>query len=172
MSRAWWVGMLALVTGCVTAPPPPPPPREAPAAPAAAPAPSVLLLSAADLLFAQGDYARAREAYSDFVRRYPDDAAASRAYETRDVLDVLGATREEVSRLEAQVRDMREQAEATARDLERLRRDLGARQAELARVRQELGERQAELARLNAEAEQLRADLEKLKSVDLRLERR
>jgi TolA-binding protein len=171
MRRAWWLGVLALATGCVTAPPPPAPPREAPA-PAAAPAPSALLLAAADRLFAEGDYPRAREAYSDFVRRYPDDVAASRAYETRDVLDVLAASRDEVSRLDAEVRRMRDQAEAAERDLERLRRDLGVRQAELARVRQELGERQAELARLNAEAEQLRADLEKLKNVDLRLERR
>jgi hypothetical protein len=171
MSRGWLLAPLAVVMGCSTVPPPPPPPVVV-ATPVVAPAPSVLLLALADRLFVQGDYTRAREAYSDFARRYPDEPAAARALGTRDVLDLLGTTRNEVSRLDAEIGLMREQSQATERDLERLRQDLGARAAELARVRKELGEPQAELTRLLAEAEQLRADLEMLKSVDLRLERR
>lgn len=171
MSRGRWLAILVLVTGCAAAPAPP----VARVAPSPVPGPpplSALLLGRADSLFAQGDYARALEAYSDFARQYPDDGATARVIATRDALDVLGATREEVIRLNAEVAYLREQAHDTAHDLERLRRELGARAAELGRVRQELGERQAELARLLAEVEQLRADLERLKSVDLRLERR
>jgi septal ring factor EnvC (AmiA/AmiB activator) len=126
--------------------------------------PSVFLLAEADGLLADGNYTEAVPAYQEFLRVFPDDAAASRVRATLSVLSSLVATTAEVIRL-------RDQTEGTERDLARARRDLTARQTELTRLRQELAERQAELARLTAETEGLRADLERLKSVDLRLER-
>jgi TolA-binding protein len=169
MRRAWWFLGLAMLTGCATvapgpAPPPPPPPP--------APSPSSLLLARADRLLVQGDYDEARRAYGDFASQYPDDGATPRALATRDALDVLAASGEELARINADAAQLRQQIEGSERELARLRRDLSARDSEVARVRQELAERQAELTRLSTEAEKLRADLEKLKNVDLRLERR
>ena len=174
MSGARWLAALALLAGCVTAPPPPAPVVAPPPAPAPAPAPtpSALLLARADRLLVQGDYAQASQAYADFARQYPDDRDAPRGLAARDALETLAASREAVSRLTAEVLGMKEQAQDAERDLDRLRRELGARAAELARVRQELGERQADLTKLLAEVAELRANVERLKNVDLRLERR
>lgn len=171
MRHGWWLAA-GLIIGCAT-PPLPPAPMVIPApAPAPMPKPSALLLDRADDLLVQGEYDQARQAYSKFAREYPDEGATPRVLAARDVLGTLAAARAEVVRLDAEVLRMKEQAQDTERELDRLRRDVATRAGELARVRQDLGERQAELARLLAEAEQLRTDLEKLKSVDLRLERR
>lgn len=164
MRRSWWPPAIVLMTGCAAVPPAPAPPPS--------PSPSSILLTRADGLLVQGDYEGAEHAYTDFARQYPDDTAAPRARATRDVLQSLAGANHEVVRINADVLRMREQAQDTERELDRLRRDLGTRETELARARQELGERQAELTRLLTEAERLRTDLEKLKSVDLRLERR
>jgi chromosome segregation ATPase len=126
--------------------------------------PSVMLLAEADELLSEGNRVNAVLAYEDFLKRFPDDAAAARVRATRDILSSLEETTAEVLRL-------REQTQAAERDLGRLRRDLVVRQGEVTRLRQELAERQAELARLTEEADNLRLDLERLKSVDLRLER-
>ena len=126
--------------------------------------PSVLLLAEADGLLAEGQYDSAVRAYEDFLRLFPQDAAASRVRATREILSSLVTTNAEVAQL-------REQTQVTERDLARLRRELTVRQTELSRLRQELADRQAELTRLTEEADDLRQDLERLKSVDLRLER-
>lgn len=171
MTPARRLAALALLAGCATAPSPSVPVVAPAPVLAPTPSPSALLLARADRTLAQGDYAQARQAYDDFVQRYPEDAATPRVLATRDVLQNLTGARDEVTRLSAEVLQVKEQGHDTERDLDRLRRDLAGRVTELARVRQELGERQAEVARLLAEADALRADLEKLKSVDRRLER-
>lgn len=162
--RPWWVPALAVLAGCTAVAPRPAPPP--------APTASSILLASADGLLVRGDYNQARQAYAEFARQYPDDGATARARATRDVLDVLIATREEVARIDEEMLEVKEQVEAGERELAHVRRNLSTRDTELVQVRQVLAERQAELARLRAEAEQLRADLEKLKDVDLRLERR
>lgn len=144
----------------VTTPAPVPAPPEAPVPVM----PSTLLLAEADGLLAEENYEDAVHAYGDFLRRFPEDAAAPRVRATREVLSSLVATNAEVVLL-------REQTQVAERDLVRLRRDLSLRQTELGRLRQELADRQAELARLTEESDSLRLDLERLKSVDLRLER-
>jgi hypothetical protein len=140
---------------------PAPVPEPPPSAPVM---PSTLLLAEADGLLSERNYEDAVHAYDDFLRQFPEEAAASRVRATRDVLSSLVETNAEVARL-------REQTQVAERDLVRLRRDLSLRQTELGRLRQELADRQAELARLTAESDSLRLDLERLKSVDLRLER-
>jgi len=165
------LAVLALFAGCATSPSPPVRVVAPAPVPAPAPSPSAVLLARADWTMGQGDYAQARQAYDDFARQYPNDAATPRVLATRNVLETLTAARDEVTRLNAEVLRAKEQGQDIERDLDKLRRDLASRVVELTRMRQELGERQAEVARLLAEADGLRADLEKLKSVDRRLER-
>jgi TolA-binding protein len=156
------VGAIMLcLAGCLT----PPPPR-----------PTAQLLTHADRLVAQGDFAGAVDAYEDILVAYPDDPLAPRARAGREAAARIVVSRREVDgeierlRAELAARD----AELAAREaaLSELRQELTARAGEVSRLQQELSSRQAELQRLAAEADRLRGDLEKLKHLDLKLERR
>jgi hypothetical protein len=100
-------------------------------------------LAEADRLAREGDWPAAVAAYDDYLARYPDSWAASRALETRDTLAATLSARAEVARL----------------------------RQEVARLREELTRRESDLTRVRQEADRLRSDLERLKQIDLRLER-
>ena len=113
--------------------------------------PAALLLVRADRAADELRFRQALALYDEFLARYPEDAAAARALESRDTVAAIVTTREELARLRSELR---------ARDSEvtKLREDV-------ARLRQEVMSRQAE-------TDKLRADLERIKEMDLRLERR
>jgi len=113
--------------------------------------PAAMLLVRADRAADELRFRQALALYDEFLTRYPDDADAARALESRDTVAAIVTTREELARLRSELR---------ARDSEvtKLREDV-------ARLRQEVMSRQAE-------TDKLRADLERIKEMDLRLERR
>jgi len=113
--------------------------------------PAAMLLVRADRAADELRFRQALALYDEFLTRYPDDADAARALESRDTVAAIVTTREELTRLRSELR---------ARDSEvtKLREDV-------ARLRQEVMSRQAE-------TDKLRADLERIKEMDLRLERR
>jgi hypothetical protein len=134
--------------------------------------PAATALGAADALAERGEHGLALDAYDDFLRRFPDDAGATRARATRETLAELLASRRELVRL-------RQALEAREEELARLREALHRREADLARRDGDAARRDADLARarqevtrLTAEADRLRSDLERLKQVDIRLERK
>ena len=113
--------------------------------------PAALLLVRADRAADELRFRQALALYDEFLTRYPDDAAAARALESRDTVAAIVTTREELARLRSELR-------ARESEVTKLRDDV-------ARLRQELMSRQAE-------TDKLRADLERIKEMDLRLERR
>jgi predicted RNase H-like nuclease (RuvC/YqgF family) len=110
-----------------------------------------MLLVRADRAADELRFRQALALYDEFLTRYPDDAAAPRALESRDTVAAIVTTREELARLRSELR-------ARESEVTKLRDDV-------ARLRQELMSRQAE-------TDKLRADLERIKEMDLRLERR
>jgi predicted RNase H-like nuclease (RuvC/YqgF family) len=113
--------------------------------------PAAMLLVRADRAADELRFRQALALYDEFLTRYPDDAAAARALESRDTVAAIVTTREELARLRSELRS-RESEVTKLRD-------------DVARLRQELMSRQAE-------TDKLRADLERIKEMDLRLERR
>jgi predicted RNase H-like nuclease (RuvC/YqgF family) len=113
--------------------------------------PAAMLLVRADRAADELRFRQALALYDEFLTRYPDDAAAARALESRDTVAAIVTTREELARLRSELR-------ARESEVTKLRDDV-------ARLRQELMSRQAE-------TDKLRADLERIKEMDLRLERR
>ena len=113
--------------------------------------PAAMLLVRADRAADELRFRQALALYDEFLTRYPEDAAAARALESRDTVAAIVTTREELARLRSELR-VRES------EVTRLREDV-------ARLRQEVMSRQAE-------TDKLRADLERIKEMDLRLERR
>jgi peptidoglycan hydrolase CwlO-like protein len=113
--------------------------------------PAAMLLVRADRAADELRFRQALALYDEFLTRYPDDAAAARALESRDTVAAIVTTREELARLRSELR-------ARESEVTKLRDDV-------ARLRQELTSRQAE-------TDKLRADLERIKEMDLRLERR
>jgi len=113
--------------------------------------PAAMLLVRADRAADELRFRQALALYDEFLTRYPEDAAAARALESRDTVAAIVTTREELARLRSELR-VRES------EVTKLREDV-------ARLRQEVMSRQAE-------TDKLRADLERIKEMDLRLERR
>lgn len=113
--------------------------------------PAATLLVRADRAADELRFRQALALYDEFLTRYPDDAAAARALESRDTVAAIVTAREELARLRSELR-------ARESEVTKLRDDV-------ARLRQELMSRQAE-------TDKLRADLERIKEMDLRLERR
>jgi len=113
--------------------------------------PAAMLLVRADRAADELRFRQALALYDEFLTRYPDDAAAARALESRDTVAAIVTAREELARLRSELR-------ARESEVTKLRDDV-------ARLRQELMSRQAE-------TDKLRADLERIKEMDLRLERR
>ena len=113
--------------------------------------PAAMLLVRADRAADELRFRQALALYDEFLTRYPDDAAAARALESRDTVAAIVTTREELARLRTELR-------ARESEVTKLRDDV-------ARLRQEVMSRQAE-------TDKLRADLERIKEMDLRLERR
>jgi len=113
--------------------------------------PAAMLLVRADRAADELRFRQALALYDEFLTRYPDDADAARALESRDTVAAIVTTREELARLRSELR-------ARESEVTKLRDDV-------ARLRQELTSRQAE-------TDKLRADLERIKEMDLRLERR
>jgi predicted RNase H-like nuclease (RuvC/YqgF family) len=113
--------------------------------------PAATLLVRADRAADELRFRQALALYDEFLTRYPDDAAAARALESRDTVAAIVTTREELARLRSELR-------ARESEVTKLREDV-------ARLRQEVTSRQAE-------TDKLRADLERIKEMDLRLERR
>jgi len=113
--------------------------------------PAALLLVRADRAADELRFRQALALYDEFLTRYPEDAAAARALESRDTVAAIVTTREELARLRSELR-------ARESEVTKLREDV-------ARLRQEVMSRQAE-------TDKLRADLERIKEMDLRLERR
>ena len=113
--------------------------------------PAAMLLVRADRAADELRFRQALALYDEFLTRYPDDAAAARALESRDTVAAIVTTREELARLRSELR-------ARESEVTKLREDV-------ARLRQEVMSRQAE-------TDKLRADLERIKEMDLRLERR
>jgi len=113
--------------------------------------PAALLLVRADRAADELRFRQALALYDEFLARYPEDAAAARALESRDTVAAIVTTREELARLRSELR-------ARESEVTKLREDV-------ARLRQEVMSRQAE-------TDKLRADLERIKEMDLRLERR
>jgi len=113
--------------------------------------PAAMLLVRADRAADELRFRQALALYDEFLTRYPDDADAARALESRDTVAAIVTTREELARLRSELR-VRES------EVTKLREDV-------ARLRQEVMSRQAE-------TDKLRADLERIKEMDLRLERR
>jgi hypothetical protein len=101
------------------------------------------VISEADRMAREGDFAGAVAKYDDYLTRYPDGWSATRAQESRDTLSATLSARAEAARL----------------------------RQEVARLREELARRETDLVRVRQEADRLRTDLEKLKQIDLRLER-
>ena len=113
--------------------------------------PAAMLLVRADRAADELRFRQALALYDEFLTRYPDDADAARALESRDTVAAIVTTREELARLRSELR-------ARESEVTKLREDV-------ARLRQEVMSRQAE-------TDKLRADLERIKEMDLRLERR
>ena len=113
--------------------------------------PAAMLLVRADRAADELRFRQALALYDEFLARYPEDAAAARALESRDTVAAIVTTREELARLRSELR-------ARESEVTKLREDV-------ARLRQEVMSRQAE-------TDKLRADLERIKEMDLRLERR
>jgi len=113
--------------------------------------PAAMLLVRADRAADELRFRQALALYDEFLTRYPEDAAATRALESRDTVAAIVTTREELARLRSELR-------ARESEVTKLREDV-------ARLRQEVMSRQAE-------TDKLRADLERIKEMDLRLERR
>ena len=97
------------------------------------PFPASRLLDRADALAQMGDYRGALPVYEEFLTKYPEHAAASRARATRELITALFAARDELAR--AQTENVRVRQE---------------RDAEVARLR-------AETERLRADLEKLKA---------------
>jgi chromosome segregation ATPase len=187
MTPLRWVPVLLLLattTGCVSLP-------------FVAPA---LLLARADRQAREGAWEAAVASYDEFLARFPADASAPRALESRDTLAAtltiraeLARRRDEVARLrkeleqlqseEVRLREdrvrMRAEASVMRDEVVRLRDEQAHLRAEGTELREALTRRQNALARTRealaaqqAEAERLRADIEKLKEIDLKLERK
>jgi len=78
-----------------------------------------LALARADGLAERGEYAQAISAYDEYLSRYPDDAEAKRALQTRNAFATIVTLRQEVTRLRDELAKLRT-------DLERLKQlDLG-----------------------------------------------
>jgi len=101
------------------------------------------VISEADRMAREGDFAGAVAKYDEYLARYPDGWSATRAQESRDTLSSTLTARAEAARL----------------------------RQEVVRLRDELARRESDLVRVRQEADRLRTDLEKLKQIDLLLER-
>ena len=113
--------------------------------------PAALLLVRADRAADELRFRQALALYDEFLTRYPEDAAATRALESRDTVAAIVTTREELARLRSELRARESEVTKLREDVARLRQDVMSRQAE---------------------TDKLRADLERIKEMDLRLERR
>jgi len=113
--------------------------------------PAALLLVRADRAADELRFRQALALYDEFLARYPEDAAAARALESRDTVAAIVTTREELARLRSELRARESEVTKLREDVARLRQDVMSRQAE---------------------TDKLRADLERIKEMDLRLERR
>jgi len=113
--------------------------------------PAAMLLVRADRAADELRFRQALALYDDFLARYPDDADAGRALESRDTVAAIVTTREELTRL---------------------RNELHARESEVTKLREDVARLRQEVLSRQAESDKLRADLERIKEIDLRLERR
>jgi len=113
--------------------------------------PAAMLLVRADRAADELRFRQALALYDEFLTRYPDDAAAARALESRDTVAAIVTTREELARLRSELR---------------------ARESEVTKLRDGVARLRQELMSRQAETDKLRADLERIKEMDLRLERR
>ena len=113
--------------------------------------PAAMLLVRADRAADELRFRQALALYDEFLTRYPEDAAAARALESRDTVAAIVTTREELARLRSELRARESEVTKLREDVARLRQDVMSRQAE---------------------TDKLRADLERIKEMDLRLERR
>ena len=141
--------------------------------------PAAMLLIRADRASDELRFRQALALYDEFLTRYPDDTLAPRALESRNTVAAIVTTRDELTRLRAELRTrdsdvtkarddatrMRDEAAKVRDEAAKLRDEVAKLRDEVARVRQELSMRQAE-------SDKLRADLERMKELDLRLERR
>lgn len=149
------------------------------------------LLERADRQAWDGAWEQALKSYDEYLARFPDDASAPRALESRDRLVAMLTARtevtqwrEEVTRLRDEVnrlrvermhlreertqlyeekRELHEEKSQLHEEKTQLHQKLTRREDALARMRQELAVRRAE-------AERLRADIERIKEIDLKLE--
>jgi len=127
--------------------------------------PAAMLLMRADRAADELRFRQALALYDEFLAQYPDDVEARRALESRDTVAAIVTTREELSRLRAELRARELEATKLRDEVNRLRQELASRQAESDKLR-------AESDKLRAESDKLRTDLERMKELDLKLERR
>ncbi len=141
--------------------------------------PAAMLLLRADRASDELRFRQALALYDEFLTRYPDDAEAPRALESRNTVAAIVTTRDELTRLRGELR-VRDSEAAKLRDEAAKQRDEAARQRdeavrqrdEATKLREELARLRQELSTRQAESDKLRADLERMKELDLRLERR
>ena len=86
--------------------------------------PAAMLLMRADRAADELRFRQALALYDEFLARYPDDVAAPRALESRDTVAAIVTTREELSRLRAELRARELEATKLRDEMNRLRQEL------------------------------------------------